>query len=78
MKDIQGNQIPPQTVCNPTPRNIERQDFVDGRIFELINEILPQRKKIDWDIEVIATVREAIFFVVDGKVHGLNEHKFYP
>lgn len=78
MRDIQGNQIPHQTVCNPTPKNVARQDFVDGKIFELINELLPRRKQIDWDIEVIADVRDAIFSAVDGKVRGLNERKFYP
>ena len=72
------NKVLKQTVCRPTQRNIERQDFVDNKVFELVNELLPRRKQIEWDIEVIATVREAIFSIVSDKVHGLNERKFYP
>ncbi len=67
-----------QTICAPTPRNIARQDFVDNKIFELVNELLPQHKKIDWDIEVIADVRDAVFSAVSEKVGGLGERKFYP
>lgn len=67
-----------QSVCADTPKNIARQDFVDNKIFELINELLPRRKKIDWDIEVIANVRTEIFFSVCDKVGGLDERKFYP
>lgn len=78
MKIKSKKQFPKQTVTKPTRRNIERQDFVDGAIFELINELLPENKQIDWDIEVIAEVRDAIFSAVDGKVKGLNEFKFYP
>ena len=43
-----------------TKKQIERQDFVDNSIFELINDLLPSDKKIDWDIELIANVRETI------------------
>ena len=72
------NKVLKQTVCRPTRRNIERQDFVDNKVFELVNELLPRRKQIEWDIEVIATVREAIFSSVDGKIRELSERKFYP
>ena len=78
MKAKRKNQVPKQTVCAPTARNIARQDFVDGKIFELVNELLPQHKQIDWDIEVIAEVREAIFSAVSDKVNGLDEFRFYP
>ncbi len=40
-------RVPNQTVCAPTSRNIARQDFVDNRVFEFINELLPMGKKID-------------------------------
>lgn len=66
------------TVCVPTLRNIARQDFVDNRVFELINELLPMDRKIEWDIEVIATVRDSILSAISQKVGGLNESKFYP
>lgn len=81
MEDMKSKlkiRVPKQTVCKPTRRNIERQDFVDGAIFELINELLPENKQIDWDIEVIAEVRDSIFSAVSDKVEGLDEFKFYP
>lgn len=43
-----------------TKQEIERQDFVDNRIFELIQELLPVPNIIDWDIEIIGSVRETI------------------
>ena len=71
-------RVPKQTVCASTPRNIARQDFVDNKVFELINELLPRHKKINWDIEVIAQVRDEIYSSVSAKVGGLSERKFYP
>ncbi len=35
-------------------------------------------RKIEWDIEVIATVRDSILSAISQKVGGLNESKFYP
>ncbi len=78
MKIKLKNQVSKQTVCAPTARNIARQDFVDNKVFELVNELLPQRKKIDWDIEVIADVRDAIFSAISEKVGGLGKRTFYP
>lgn len=60
-----------------TKRQIERQDFVDNQIFELLQNIIPQSKKIDWNIEIIGAVRDAIVEqVVDQKF--MSEMKFYP
>ncbi len=78
MKTKPKSKMSKQTICAPTPRNIARQDFVDNKIFELVNELLPQHKKIDWDIEVIADVRDAVFSAVSEIVGGLGERKFYP
>ena len=78
MKTKLKNQVSEQTTCAPTPRSIARQDFVDNKIFELINELLPQCKKIDWDIEVIGNIRDSIFSTVSEKVVGLDERTFYP
>jgi len=43
-----------------TKKEIERQDFVDNKIFELINELIPNEQKLDWDIEMIGEVRDII------------------
>lgn len=60
-----------------TRQQIARQDFVDNRIFELIQKLLPEAKKIDWDIEIIGAVRDAISTqVVDKKLMSYKD--FYP
>ena len=43
-----------------TKQQIERQDFVDNAIFKLVNELVPSGKTMDWDIETIGAVRDAI------------------
>lgn len=43
-----------------TAQQIERQDFVDNAIFDLINELIPSEKEMDWDIETIGEIRDAI------------------
>lgn len=60
-----------------TKHQIKRQDFVDNQIFELIQKLLPPSKQIDWDIEAISTVRDAIGEqIVDKKL--MSEMQFYP
>jgi len=41
-------------------QEIERQDFVDDQIFELLQKLLPSPDMIDWNIETIGEVREVI------------------
>lgn len=43
-----------------TEKQIERQDFVDNSIFDLIQELNISSKKIDWDIEFISAIRDII------------------
>lgn len=61
-----------------TDEQIKRQDFVDNRIFELIEDLNPSQTEIDWDIEVMANIRETIriWLVEDLKV--TDEMSFYP
>ena len=60
-----------------TKRQIGRQDFVDNEIFEMINRLPPAGKKMEWDIEVIAAVREAIRMGVILR-KKIGEMRFYP
>jgi len=41
-------------------QQINRQDFVDNQIFELTQKLLLPSKNIDWDIEAIGAIRDAI------------------
>ena len=43
-----------------TNKQIERQDFVDNVIFNMINELIPSDKEMEWNIEAIGAVRDAI------------------
>ena len=43
-----------------TDKQIDRQDFVDNAIFNLLNEINPTNEELHWDIELIGNVRDCI------------------
>ncbi|OHA53943.1 MAG: hypothetical protein A2Z62_01320 [Candidatus Terrybacteria bacterium RIFCSPLOWO2_02_42_20] len=61
-----------------TRKELDRQDFVDNEIFELIQKLLPPSKKIEWDIEAIGTVRDIIRKQTVNKQKLISEIKFYP
>ena len=60
-----------------TEQQIERQDFVDNGIFNLIKELVPSDKEMEWDIEAIGEIRDAIqsLFVTRG---FCTNQEFYP
>lgn len=60
-----------------TEKQIRRQDAVDNAIFDLINQLIPSDKEMEWDIEAIAAVRDTI---QDQLVQrGIcSEQTFYP
>jgi len=60
-----------------TKNKSKRQDFVDNQIFELIRKLLPPSKQIDWDIEAIGAVRDAIGEQIVGK-KLMRDAQFYP
>jgi hypothetical protein len=60
-----------------TKQRIDRQDYVDNHIFELIQTLLPPSKQIDWDIETIGAIRDAISEQIVDK-QFMSEMQFYP
>jgi hypothetical protein len=60
-----------------TKQQIERQDFVDNSIFELIQKINPTDKIFGWDIEMISNVRDTIRYFIINKTN-CTEQEFYP
>lgn len=60
-----------------TDEQIERQDFVDNAIYNLINELIPSDNEMDWDIEVIGDIRDTIQSHLVEKGLCL-EQDFYP
>lgn len=43
-----------------TDEQIKRQDFVDNLVFDLICEINPTDKDLEWNIEMIGEIRDNI------------------
>ena len=61
-----------------TKQELERQDFVDNEIFQLIQKLLPKNKQLEWDIEVIGAVRDTIHTEFIKKTEVMDEKSFYP
>jgi hypothetical protein len=60
-----------------TKKQIERQDFVDNAIYELLLSINPTDKNFDWDIEMIGDIRDVIQDYIIQKTN-CSEQEFYP
>ncbi|KKS38547.1 MAG: hypothetical protein A3G49_06575 [Candidatus Sungbacteria bacterium RIFCSPLOWO2_12_FULL_41_11] len=58
-------------------QELERQDFVDNEIFELIQKLLPADKQLEWNIEIIGDVRDAIQEQIVDKQKAMSEEQFY-
>ena len=56
---------------------IQRQDFVDNRIYELIQDLNPTFKEVNWDIELIGDVRDIIANWFANRLKICSEKKFY-
>jgi hypothetical protein len=61
-----------------TSREINRQDFVDNEIFQLIQQVNPTSDEIDWDIEMIADVRDVVQHWLVKNLELCNKQTFYP
>jgi len=59
-------------------KQIERQDFVDNEIQNLIEKLNPTNIKIDWNIENIAEIREIFRKLYSEKLNLCSENEFYP
>lgn len=60
-----------------TKQQIERQDFVDNAIFDLMNRLIPSEREMEWDIEVIGEVRDVVQTQLARKGF-CTEREFYP
>lgn len=60
-----------------TKAQIEKQDFVDNAISDLIRELNPSREDIDWNIEIIAEIRDRISSYFE-EIGICAEQDFYP
>lgn len=60
-----------------TYKQIERQDYVDNVIYEMLIDLIPNKKSINWDIDAIGRVRDVVSQVFAEK-KLCNEQEFYP
>jgi hypothetical protein len=61
-----------------TQEQVERQDFVDNAIFDLIREVNPTAQELGWDMEVIGDIRDTICTYFEHKLKCFSEMEFYP
>jgi hypothetical protein len=59
-------------------QQLNRQDFVDNAISELLLKLNPSHQKIEWDIEVIGEVRDIIRAYLVKHLEITDEMTFYP
>jgi hypothetical protein len=59
-----------------TKEQIERQDYVDGTIHDLIRNL--SNVEIEWDIENIGKIRDAFKFIIVDDLELMTEQEFYP
>lgn len=65
-------------MTNLTKKQLMRQDFVDNKIFELMQELMPNGKKLKWNIDAISSVREVIRKYLADEKKMVSNMKFYP
>ena len=63
---------------NLSEEEINRQDFVDGKIYKFIQSVIPRGKNVDWDIEAIGEIRDVIQGWVVDRWQLSSEMEFYP
>jgi hypothetical protein len=63
---------------NFSEEQIRRQDFVDNEIYDLVKRLVPSGKEIEWDMEMIADIRDTIQHWLVDKYEIVDELEFYP
>ncbi len=57
---------------------IKRQDFVDNQIYDFVKRLIPSTREIEWDIEMIADIRDTIQHWLVDQYKIVDELEFYP
>lgn len=61
-----------------TKTQLDRQDFVDNKIYNLLKELNPGSVNIDWNIELIGEVRDAVEKIITERLCICSSKDFYP
>jgi len=57
---------------------MKRQDFVDNQIYDLVKRLTPSSREIEWNIEMIADIRDTIQHWLVDEYKIADELEFYP
>jgi len=57
---------------------MKRQDFVDNKIYDLVKRLVPSAREIEWNIEMIADIRDTIQYWLVDRYKIVEEFEFYP
>ncbi len=60
-----------------TEGQIKRQDFVDNQIYDLVKQLTPSKREIEWNIEMIGDIRDTIQHWLVDKYKVVEELEFY-
>ena len=63
---------------NLTDDQLKRQDFVDNEIHNLVKRLVPSKRAIEWNIEMIGNIRDTIQHWLIDKYKIVDELEFYP
>ena len=63
---------------NLSEGQLKRQDFVNNEIYDLVKRLVPSKREIDWNIEMIADIRDTIQHWLVDKYKIVDELEFYP
>jgi hypothetical protein len=63
---------------NFTEDQLKRQDFVDNQIYDLVKRLVSSKRAIEWNIEMIADIRDTIQHWLVDKYKIVEELDFYP
>ena len=63
---------------NFTEDQLNRQDFVDKEIYDLVKRLNPSKREIEWDIEMIGDIRDTIQHWLVDRYQIVEELEFYP
>jgi hypothetical protein len=61
---------------NLSEDQINRQDFVDNQIYDLVKRLIPSAREIEWNIEMIGDIRDTTQYPLQA--HRAFSDRFWP
>ena len=61
-----------------TREQLQRQDFVDNSIFELMQSLISSGQELAWDIDMVGEIRDCIETWLVERLEIQDSQSFYP